>query len=193
MGIFSKKETENLTAKAIVEIIGKPKEHIEKTMEIVVENMKKNSSWKVMSSKITETEQKENFYATFADVEVSFKTFGDLLSFCFEYLPSSIEITEPHEFNLTSVRMNGWINDFLGRLHESDMVAKRVRADNELLQMNTTQIFRNFLKHALKDGEKPRKQLAAITGIPENDVDKFLAQFIGEELIEKTEKGYKLV
>ncbi|MEK6967987.1 MAG: hypothetical protein AABX51_05140, partial [Nanoarchaeota archaeon] len=64
--------------------------------------------------------------------------------------------------------------------------------DNEVLQQNTTQIFRNFLKLALKDGEKTHKQLSAITGLPEEDIDKFLAQFVGEGLAEKTEKGYKL-
>lgn len=192
MVFFSKKEPEKITFRAIVELLGKPKEHLEETMETVMQNLKNNDMYEVKKLKIEPAEQKENFYIIFSDIEVSSKNFGDMLSFCFEYLPSSIEIIEPHEFNLNLVRLNGWLNDFVGRLHESDQVAKTTKAENEILHLNTIQIYRNFLRLILHDGEKTLVQISKLTGIPNEHIERFVLPYVKEGWVEKTENGFAL-
>ncbi len=178
--------------RAIIEILGKPKEHVEATMEVIGENVRKHEAWKVSKFTVAPAEPKDSLYLVFADTEIVFRSFSDIFSFCFEYMPSSLEVIEPTEFELNSLRINGWLNDYLGRLHESDMVAKRVRADNDVLQRNTHNIFRNFLHLALGSGEKTLTELAAITGIPSADMHTFIKPFLSEPWIEETERGFKL-
>lgn len=192
MGFFSKEETKKIKARLIVEIIGKPKEHILETMKLVVQKMKEDDRWSVIKESISEPEDREELFSIFCSCEIEFKNMNDILAYCFDYLPASIEIEEPTEFNLSVNTMTSFVNDFIGRLHQTDMVAKRVRADNEVLQRNTTQLFRNFLTFAIKSGKRTDEELSKVCGIPVQDVPKFIDPFISEGWVERDNEGYKV-
>ncbi len=192
MGLFSKKETQNVTIRFVIEILGKPKEHIESVMNSVAEQLKEQKEFTSKNVTISPTEEHDGMFHIFTTAEIEFKTIPSIFAFCFEYLPSSAEIISPTEFEVGINSMTGIINDFLGRLHESDMVAKRTRADNEILQKNSTQIFRNFLRFAISSGKKKSTEISAVMGIPESDIDKFITPFVKEGWVKKTEHGFEL-
>ena len=125
-------EIKNLTVRIIIEVLGSPKEHVEETMNKIAEMVKKNHI--VIDSVIHEAKQMDKFWSTFAEMELKIKKVDDLVGFCFDFMPSSIEILEPSRIDTNNFEMNNLFNDLLARLHQYDMVVKNLSAQNKLLQ-----------------------------------------------------------
>ena len=127
---------EKITVKAIIEIAGFPKEHVEDIMKKVIDKLKEGFNLK--DHKIYEAvalkDKMEGFWSTFSEVDMTFKDMNDMIIFCFEYMPSSIEILNPGELNFKSNEMNNLFNDLLSKLHHYDMVVKNLTASNQLLK-----------------------------------------------------------
>lgn len=137
--------------RAICEVLGKPKEHVEKTMGWVVEEAKKMKDATLISHEIAPAKaQGENqaVFSIFAEIEMLFKNKEVLLGFCFDFMPSSIEIIEPEEVNMPNSIFSAWLNELQARLHQIDMVAKEKNAANKLLLKQRAHLVRyNFLSH----------------------------------------------
>lgn len=127
---------DKIDIRAIVEIAGFPKEHIEETMVKVVEKLKQD--FKVSKQQVYEAvalkDKMEGFWSTFCEIEISFKNVNELIIFCFEYMPSSIEILSPEEINFKGNEVNSIFNDLLSRLHQYDMIVKNLTASNEIMK-----------------------------------------------------------
>ena len=94
-----------MMARAIVEIAGKPKDYIEKAMKLVMERLKSEKGIKVLKIKLHEAKENSGVFNTFADIELEFRDFDALLLFCFEYMPSSIEFTDPEEITMDMLKL----------------------------------------------------------------------------------------
>ena len=127
---------DKIDTRAIIEIAGFPKEHIEGTMVKVVEKLKQD--FKVSKQEVYEAvalkDKMEGFWSTFCEVELSFKNVNELIIFCFEYMPSSIEILSPEEIKFKGNEVNSIFNDLLSRLHQYDMIVKNLTASNEIMK-----------------------------------------------------------
>ena len=127
---------DKIETRAIIEIAGFPKEHIEETMVKVVEKLKQD--FKVSKQEVYEAvalkDKMEGFWSTFCEVEISFKNVNELVIFCFEYMPSSIEILTPEEIKFKGNEFNSIFNDLLSRLHQYDMIVKNLTASNEIIK-----------------------------------------------------------
>ena len=84
-----------LYTRVIIEIAGSPKEHIEKSMQSLVENIKKKSGLDVKHEDTAEAEENEKMWTTFTELEILFKRLDTLLDFIYEFMPASIEVIEP--------------------------------------------------------------------------------------------------
>ena len=58
--------------------------------------------------------------------EEEFNNFKKLTDFCFNFMPSSIEIIEPETNKLSSGSIEEMLNDVLAKLHQYDMALKRM-------------------------------------------------------------------
>ena len=135
---------EKIVAKIIMEMLGAPKEHVDETMKLVMDKMSKDDKFKVITNEVFPSEEINDkkltgnkpikFYSTFAEAELEFKQIEDLLGFCFDYMPSSVEILHPDGLRLTLPNMNNMINDLIARLHQYDMVLKNIHAQNMLMK-----------------------------------------------------------
>ncbi|MDD5331798.1 MAG: hypothetical protein PHE43_03175 [Candidatus Nanoarchaeia archaeon] len=125
-----------ITVKAVIEILGTPKEHVEETMKKIVEKLKQE--YKIKEAKVYEaTEVKAKttvLWNSFVDLEMIFEDLQKITDFCFDYMPSSIEIVEPLELKIDARNHTDLINDLLARLHQYDMVVKNLNAENKLLK-----------------------------------------------------------
>jgi hypothetical protein len=123
---------EKIWTRAVIEVAGFPKDHIEGVMKKVVEKLKEN--FEVIKSEIFESVELKDkltgFWSVFSEIEIKFEDINRLTLFCFEFMPSSIEILEPEQLNFKSMDFAGFINDLLARLHEYDMVVKNLQAEN---------------------------------------------------------------
>ncbi len=127
---------DKIKVKAIIEVAGFPKEHIDDTIVKVVDKIK--TEFKIIESKIFETialkDKMEGFWSSFCEVEIDFKKFDEISTFCFEYMPSSIEIIEPEQLNFNNIETGNVFNDLLARLHHYDMMLKNLTASNEIMK-----------------------------------------------------------
>ena len=82
-------------AKVVLEILGAPKEHIENTLVGYVEKAKGEKGIIFVDAEFSETEEQEKMFSKFVEVEFLFKNIETLIGFCFDYMPSSIEVIEP--------------------------------------------------------------------------------------------------
>ncbi|MBS3157533.1 hypothetical protein J4442_05185 [Candidatus Woesearchaeota archaeon] len=123
-----------LKIKAIIEILGKPKDHVEKTIANVVEELKKREGLTLINEKIAKTKKLETFFSSYVEVELKLSTMDQLIDFCFDFLPSNIEIIEPEEMNLDSHLLAEYMNDLLAKLHQQSMIIRNMHAENLVMK-----------------------------------------------------------
>ena len=86
-----------ITAKIIIEMLGKPKEHVEATLKEYIGKLKSDGEIGISKEEFMPAEQKGALFSAFVDFEGKFKDVSALLNFCFDAMPSSIDIIEPAE------------------------------------------------------------------------------------------------
>ncbi|MBI1972543.1 hypothetical protein HYS50_00900 [Candidatus Woesearchaeota archaeon] len=125
-----------LKARAIIEILGSPEEHVKKTMQMILEKIRQYPDTKIVSEKMFPAEKMKDkpLWSTFAELEMEVKQVQTLTGFCFDFMPSSLEIMEPEALALQHHAISDFLNDLLARLHQYDMVLKNVHAENILLK-----------------------------------------------------------
>tara|TARA_Y100000034_G_scaffold136674_1_gene214805 strand:+ start:1351 stop:1722 length:372 start_codon:yes stop_codon:yes gene_type:complete len=123
-----------MKAKLILEIVGAPKEHVEKVIKEMVEKIQKEK--KIMKYKIFEAQEKEQFFFTFTEMEIDFASFEELTGFCLDYFPSSIELLDD-KFDIKREELENTLNDLLAKLHQYDMHIKTLKAELMLAKKNT--------------------------------------------------------
>ena len=114
------------------------------------------------------------------------------MGFCLDALPASVEIIEPEHFQQDANALNGILNDLVGRLHETDMVVKNLRSQIELLDRNTVQTFRNFIKFSLKDTNLTAEELSTIVGVDLTPLKPFLDKMVEENLLRVSDDKYSI-
>ena len=120
--------------RCIIEIAGFPKEHVEKTIKNVIETIKKEENFQIIKSEIEEVKEIEKMFSTFTEVELKVENFSDLVQLSYFYMPSSIEIISPDEFNSKSTEIADLFNDLVERIHKVDMTMKNLLAENQTLK-----------------------------------------------------------
>ena len=128
-----------IKANTIIEIVGKPKEHIIEVMDKAVSLIKTNNSFRYISHS-TETPhsipQSDKIFSTFSEFEIEFPDLLSLSGFCFDFMPSSIEIIEPENIKTKSSELNDTLNDLLAKLHQYDMVLKKYILEEQSKKKN---------------------------------------------------------
>ena len=127
-------ENGKIHTRIILEVVGSPKDHVEKTISMILENIRTNKQWEVIDETMAPAEQIEKLFSTFAEVEINFKSLAQIIGFCFDFMPSSIEIIEPNSLNIENTSATGLINDLIARLHRYDMFLKNLHAENLTLK-----------------------------------------------------------
>src|SRR3989338_3868182 len=139
----------------ILEIVGRPKEHLVKTLDGLIEAINKEKGVKVIEKKINEPVELKNnkdFYTTFAEIEIEAEEIFQIAILMFKYMPANIEIIEPE---LLALSNNGWndiLNELARRLHAYDEMAR-------VLQIQTAKLQRELKEHGfeIKDGKLIKK------------------------------------
>lgn len=181
---------ENIRCRAIIEILGKPKEHVEKTIRDYVNNIKEDGGFIILSENYSDTEEKNNFFSIFVEIELVSKGIDALFGFCFDYMPSSLEIIKPEQFIFPNNIMTGMLNDLQARLHNVDMVVKKLKNENEFLKINLNRALKNHIIIILKMKERTYDEISKLTGISENDLNPYLEQMIKDKEIKKEAEQY---
>ena len=186
-------EQTHIRCKIIIEVLGKPKDHVEKAIRDYVGKIKKDSELIVMNADFSEAEQKEKLWAVFVELDIVIKGMPKLIGFCFDYMPSSIEITKPEEFSVKKSTVENLINDLQARLHDVDMIVKKQKNENTFLKKNLGKAVSNTILLSLAAGGMGMENLSRATGIAEKELKVFLDDLIKEDKIKKEDDMYSLV
>ncbi|MBM3199735.1 hypothetical protein FJZ53_02270 [Candidatus Woesearchaeota archaeon] len=125
---------DKIQAKIVIEILGTPKEHVEQTITKVIENLKSEEGVKLLRETTYQAEKIKDMWSTFSDLEIQVNDLTKLVSICFDYMPSSVEIIDPIEMELETVKITDLLNDLMARLHKTDMLLKNSLAENKILK-----------------------------------------------------------
>lgn len=186
-------EQGQILCRAIIEVLGKPKEHVEEVLRSHLNKIKETKGITVISENISEPEEVGKLFSTFANIELWFKNVSGIIAFCFDYMPSSIEILEPEQLTYNSREFAGFLNDLQARLHSVDMTAKNLTIENQLIKTNLSNITTNIVTVALKEKPKTIEELSKEIGIQSEQLERILTHILKEGIITKKGDKYSLV
>ena len=184
----------NIHFRTVIEVMGKPREHIEKSINTYVENLKKNKEYEVISEEFAEIKKddEQEMWTTFVELEVKTAKILNLSAFCFDYMPALIEVLSPKELHLRDVELSTFLNDLQAKLHQVDMVAKQVKAENDFLKKNMGGLLKNYVTVLLRGRGLTSEQLSQLMGMHKDKLEDFLDQLIDEGKIDLKEGVYYL-
>lgn len=134
---------EKVRANLIIEILGRPAEHIVSSLNLLIDQMSKEAGVSVSGRRVNEPKKiKENdtLFTTFVEVEVEVRDIYKLIEIIFIYMPSSIEIFDPSEIKLRLDDANMIVNSLAARLHKYDAVAKRLNMERIILEKQVKEL-----------------------------------------------------
>lgn len=132
-----------IQARMIIEIMGRPPEHVTKAIEMLIEKLSQEKGITIKDKIIhepVEVKEAKNLYSTFAEIEVTFDSIATYLGIMFAYLPSNIEIIQPQELRLKNEELTSLGNTVIARIHAYDALAKRLIGERDMLANQLNQI-----------------------------------------------------
>ncbi len=185
--------TRPIKFRTVIEILGAPKEHVAKTLRQYVDKIKKDKLYKVHKVNVEKPTERGKMFAAFAEIDLTAKDVNAMVGFCFDYMPSSIEVSEPAELTFKSKEMTDFFNDLQADLHKLDMLVKELRAKNTLIEKNAKQIVKNMLLVSLKEKNKDTATLSKSVGLPDKYTESLLKELTSEKWIAKEGNDWKLI
>ena len=198
--------TEKILCRAIVEVVGKPKEHVEEAINMVVETAKEIKGLKIERKEIAEVKTLEkgelgkadeklqektgSLFSTFAEIEFLADSIDVISSFCFDFLPSSLEIIEPEKIEVNLQDVSRLMNDQVSRLQRAEHIVKTLKFENSNLQTNAQLLLRNMILVSIGAKEKKIDELSKTVGISSEQLKPFLDDLISKNFIEEKEGSY---
>lgn len=179
--------------RTIIEILGKPKEHVEEALKKYTEQIDNDDNFMILKKEFMPAEQKDQVFSAFAEIEVVSKSLSAMIGFCFDYMPSTMEILKPEELKLGMRDMSSMLMDLQARLHKVDMIAKSYKIENDFVKRNMNKLMSNMIILLLKSKTLNKDELSKYTGIPNKDLEPFLETLIKDKKIKKEEDKYSLV
>ncbi|MEK6826237.1 MAG: hypothetical protein AABX90_01265 [Nanoarchaeota archaeon] len=125
-----------IQTKIISEIVGSPEEHVNKTMDLLLDKIKERKDIKIKAEKKFEAKKMQDnpLYTAFMEYEAEFEKLEDVTSFCFDFMPSSIEIIKPHEIQMNATVVADLFNELLARLHQNEIFLRNLIAEVQLMK-----------------------------------------------------------
>lgn len=182
-----------IKARVIVEMLGAPKEHIQDTLKGYIEKIKtEEKNMTIRHVEYAEPKENNKLFSVFAEIEIDFHTMPALTYFCFDYMPSSIEIYEPEKIIYGCNDFTDFMNDLQARLHKFDGLIKNLSAENKVIKKNGLTLARNIILATLESGEKSLLEISKRSGMPEEHIKKFVNILVQEGKIKEKDSKYLL-
>jgi predicted XRE-type DNA-binding protein len=181
--------------RVILEVLGKPQVHVEEALKGYLKQIHEDSRYKIITQELAPTKQQEGqeMWTTFAELELETKEIKNVVNFCFDYMPSLVEIVEPEELTLTDVQATEFFSDLQGKLHHVDMVAKKTKLENDHLQRNMSLLLKNYILVLLTQNNLSSEQIAKLTGVSKDKIEDFLDKLIDEKKVDLKEGVYFII
>jgi len=152
---MSEEKKQKVQAALIIEVLGKPPEHLVETLKDMVQKIKEEKGVEVISDKInqaSELKEKPGFYTNFAEIEVEVESMPYLSLLIFKYMPAHIEVISPEHITITNKDWGDVLNEITRRLHGYDEIARVIQYENQIMKQKLQQLL------PPKEGEAPKEK-----------------------------------
>lgn len=134
---------EKVKAIMILDVIGRPPEHLVETLKNIVNEIEKEKGVHVKTNNVKEPtliKEQKDFYTTFAELEFEVDELLYLIVLMFKYMPAHIEIIKPENLSLDAATWNDILNELIRRLHTYDELARIAQIENAKLAEQIKQV-----------------------------------------------------
>lgn len=178
-----------------LQVVGKPKEHVEDSMEKYLDLVDKEKAITVINIEegdAEELEEEDGFFSAFAEIEMLVPGVDALTQIAFNLSPANIEILEPQEFEFAGRHLQLWLNDLLTRIHEVGTGLRGERQRAAHFSKALLQISKNFISVLLASGAKDEAALARMTGLEGQPLQRALEKMQEDGTISKDGEKWTL-
>ncbi|MBD3209446.1 hypothetical protein GF367_03430 [Candidatus Woesearchaeota archaeon] len=178
----------------LFEIVGNPKGHVEKSLNLFLDNINQDQHIITIAEDVEETievEQSKGLFSAAAEVEYLVYGLEKLTWFAFNFMPASIEVKAPGELTFKEKDFSNWMNDLLAKLHEVNTVHTSLKSEHQALVKNLNAAVRNNVLLATDGRALDAGGVAKKVGMSEKAVLPFLDALVKDRKIEKKGKKYK--
>ncbi len=182
-------EQQPVVARCIVEIMGAPKEFIAKKLQEHVDKLKQDNL-DVQLEKYAEPVQNDKLFTQFVELQIAFKDVQELLDFCFDSMPSSVEILSPDKLQLDMAYFEQLVNDLQAKLHQTDMMLKGLQAQKQVLDRNAMNILHNFIKFVCRTKPQSIEELSQLLGLGVPELQPFVEGLVKKGALKKEDKVF---
>ena len=133
----------------IVEIAGRPAEHVKGALENHVGVLNQVKDVVVHSINVSEPkkiEGEEEVYTSFAEVDFETETFLKISEIMFDFMPSSVEVIEPSKVSLRIDEATALLNNIAGRMHRYDEIAKFAKIKTNQMEQRMQMMQQEIMK-----------------------------------------------
>lgn len=126
-----------IRAMFIIEVLGKPKEHLKEVLENIAQKISEEKGVVVVEKKINEAkelEKKKDFFTSFAEIEVEANHMTLIAGLMFKYMPAHVEILSPENISLQNNDFTMIFNELTRRLHGYDEIARVLQSQKIMLE-----------------------------------------------------------
>ena len=172
------------------EVIGNPKEHVEKTIRGYVNNIKADSQITVLSEEFGEAEKTQgNLWGVYADTEMLINNLDKFIWLCINFMPASIEIIAPEELRFREKDLTNWLNDLLAKLHEISHTVRQAKIHKDAVTKGMNALIQNAILLAAEHYHAP-DEISKKIGIQEKQLEPFFKSLVKKGKLEKKGNMY---
>jgi len=133
----SDKDVKKYKAALILEVMGRPKEHLAETLKELIEKIGSEKGVEVVHKNINEPkelEKQKDLFTNFAEVEIKVETLMNLVIVMFKYMPSHVELISPEKLSFDNDEFSGFLNETTRRLHGYEELARVFQMEKQVLE-----------------------------------------------------------
>lgn len=152
-------ERKKINAIFVLEVIGRPPEHLVETLESLAKQIGEEKGVKIIEKRINSPaamKEQKDFYTSFMDVEVEVEEILSLAILMFKYMPAHVEILSPQNLTLSNAGFNDLFNELTRRLHGYEEIARILQTEKMILE-NQLKTIIGEEKKEIKKKEKVKK------------------------------------
>jgi hypothetical protein len=154
-------DTKNIRAAIILEVVGKPPEHLKTTLEDLIKQIDEHEGVKVVEKRIHEPvtiKERDDFFTTFADVELEVDHIEKLVGIMFKFMPANVEIIYPEVVALTNSSWTEFLSELTRRLHGYDEVARILTVEKDVLEKKLKSLLEGKRSEDIEDKENDKSE-----------------------------------
>jgi len=178
----------------LLELIGNPKEHIEKTLNALVKQLKENENLIWIKEEIGAPEETaDKLWGAFCEAELLFVDFYTLGEFAFTYSPAVIDILGPEKITIKDKEMTDFFGEILSQIHSINSRLIEANNQNIAYQRSMNALVRNAILVGLMNDEMTSEEIGKKIGILAKDIEPVLEAMIKEKKLVKNGKKFKRI